>query len=182
MKRFKLVFIGSALSALVGCNSPDNPLALLQRNEMAPAPAPVMEIEQTQDDIQRRFQSGNEEKTDAVQSAVLWAQRYEEMSLKNNELREQNNKLFLENNQLKRDAERLQMSLDSTRKELQEANEFLQQMHMELNQWKSDVLGYRDEMRQAQKAQLEALAKILRLLGAEPSQLPESGSPSEEKD
>jgi uncharacterized protein YeaO (DUF488 family) len=63
-----------------------------------------------------------------------------------------------------------------TEKELAEANEFLQQMHVELNKWKSDVLGFREEMRQAQQAQLEALAKILRVLGAEPVKLPEKSS------
>lgn len=154
--------------AAAGCNSPDDPLAILQKQEMAPAGPPPATIEQTSRDVQRRFQSGNEEDTGAVQNAVMWAQRYEEMSLKNNELREQNNRLFLENNQLKTDADRLRASLESTRRELDEANAFLQQMHVELNQWKSDVLGFRDEMRQAQQAQLEALAKILRVLGAEP--------------
>jgi chromosome segregation ATPase len=157
---------------LTGCNSPDDPLAVLKKQEMAPAGPPPVTIEQTPRDVQRRFQSGNEEDSGAVQNAVMWAQRYEEMSLKNNELREQNNRLFLENNQLKADTDRLRATLESTRKELEEANAFLQQMHVELNQWKSDVLGFRDEMRQAQRAQLEALAKILRVLGAEPVEMP----------
>ena len=104
----------------------------------------------------------------------MWAQRYEEMSLSNNQLREKNNELFLENAKLKENVAKLQTSLDMTRKELAEANEFLQQMHVELNKWKTDVLGYRDEMRQAQKAQLEALAKILKLLGAEPAEMPKT--------
>jgi len=154
--------------ALAGCNTPDDPLGILQKQEMAPAGPPPVQIEQTPQDVQRRFQSGQEENSSAVQNAVMWAQRYEEMSLKNNELREQNNRLFLENNQLKTDVDRMRASLESTRKELDEANAFLQQMHVELNQWKSDVLGFRDEMRQAQRAELEALAKILRVLGAEP--------------
>lgn len=159
-----------SLMALTGCNTADDPLTLLNRTEMAPAPKPPMEVQQTQQDIQRRFQASEQEKTDAVQSAVMWAERYEQLSLKNNELREQNNKLVLENNELKHQTEKLQITLDSTRNELAEANEFLGQMHAELSQWKSDVLGYRDEMRQAQKAQLEALAKILKLLGAEPTE------------
>jgi hypothetical protein len=37
----------------------------------------------------------------------MWAQRYEDMSLKNNDLREQNTKLFVENNQLKQETEKL---------------------------------------------------------------------------
>ena len=43
------------------------------------------------------------------------------------------------------------------------------EMHVELNQWKADVLGFRDEMRKAEAAQLQALGKILRILGAEPA-------------
>ena len=172
----RIIATAALLMAAAGCNSPDDPLKMLTTNEMAPPPGPAMQIEQTPEDIQRRFQADSEERTGAVQSAVLWAQRYEEMSLRNNELREQNSKLFLENNQLRHDAEKLQMALDTARRELAEANAFLQQMHVELNQWKSDVLGYRDEMRQAQRAQLEALAKILRLLGAEPAELPEKSS------
>ena len=60
-----------------------------------------------------------------------------------------------------------------------EANEFLGQMHLELNKWKTDVLGFRQEMRHAQQVQIEALGKILRVLGAEPvdtSNAPEESS------
>ncbi|MCE5186611.1 MAG: hypothetical protein LLF76_10850 [Planctomycetaceae bacterium] len=157
-----------------GCGGPDDPLSVFKQTEMAPQPGPPMVIEQADQDIQKRFESGPDEQKGAVQNAVLWAQRYEEMSLKNNELREQNNKLALQNNQLQHDAEKVKLQLESTRKELNEANEFLQQMHVELTKWKSDVLGFRDEMRQAQQAQLEALAKILKLLGAEPIEQPDS--------
>jgi len=65
--------------------------------------------------------------------------------------------------------ETLKAQLSQTQKELEEANEFLQKMHVELNQWKADVLGFRDEMRKAEAAQLQALGKILRILGAEPA-------------
>jgi 5-enolpyruvylshikimate-3-phosphate synthase len=36
-----------------------------------------------------------------------------------------------------------------------------------LNNWKMNILGYRDEMRDAETAQLEALLKILKALGGE---------------
>jgi len=36
-----------------------------------------------------------------------------------------------------------------------------------LNNWKTDILGFRDEMRDAETAQLEALLKILKVLGGE---------------
>jgi hypothetical protein len=40
-------------------------------------------------------------------------------------------------------------------------------MIVELNNWKADVIGFRQEMRSAEKAQLEALLKILQILGGE---------------
>ncbi len=39
---------------------------------------------------------------------------------------------------------------------------------LSLNNWKNDVLGFREEMRSAQTAQLQALMKILKALGGEP--------------
>jgi len=75
--------------------------------------------------------------------------------------------LFEENARLKKEVESLEIRLAKTQKELDEASEFLQKMHVELNLWKSDVLGFREELRKAQAAQLQALGKILRILGAE---------------
>ena len=82
-------------------------------------------------------------------------------------LRQDNSALKLENADLNRQISELNTELDTARTELTEANEFLQQMHAELGKWKADVLGYRDEMRRAQVAELEALKKILKILGAE---------------
>jgi len=121
--------------------------------------------------IERRF-TDSQEQMDAVQSAVAWAKKYEQVMEKNAELQEKHNQLFLQNSQLTAKLEQTQAELERTRKELTEANEFLQQMHAELNKWKADVLGYREEMRQAQAAQLEALGRILQVLGAEPVKTP----------
>ena len=40
-------------------------------------------------------------------------------------------------------------------------------MLTELNHWKSNILGFRGEMRDAASAQLEALLKVLEILGGE---------------
>ena len=125
-----------------------------------PAPAPAAEV------IERRFVT-TESQPDAIQSAVTWAKKYEELPEQNTALREKHNQLFLQNTQLTSQLDQTKAELERTRKELAEANEFIQQMHVELNKWKSDVLGFRDEMRQAQQAQLEALSRILQVLGAE---------------
>src|SRR4030042_255070 len=52
-------------------------------------------------------------------------------------------------------------------KERGEANDLLTEMRVELNNWQANVIGFRDEMRDADKAQLEALLKILQVLGGE---------------
>jgi len=61
----------------------------------------------------------------------------------------------------------LEAKLKQTQKELGEANELLIEMLTELNTWKSNILGFRGEMRDAAKAQLEALLKVLEILGGE---------------
>jgi len=134
---------------------------------------PAAAAEHGSEQMHRRFEAGRQEGADAVQSVLVWSQRYEELSLKNNLLREKNSEIRAENSELKQRADTLEMELEKTKQELAEANDFLQQMHVELNEWKGNVLGFRDEMRQAQKVQLEALAKILRVLGAEPVAVPE---------
>ena len=40
-------------------------------------------------------------------------------------------------------------------------------MRVELNNWKTNVLGFREEMRQADTEQLKALLKVLTILGGE---------------
>lgn len=169
MKRWMIPIFLMMTVLLAGCGSMDTwTLSKTPRTEYTPAPQPPAVVQQDASQMQRRFDAGGAQQGDAVQSAVMWAQKYEELSIANNDLREKNNKLFLENSQLVQQVDKLKLQLEQTQKELSEANEFLQQMHVELNKWKSDVLGFRDEMRQAQKAQLEALGKILRVLGAEP--------------
>ena len=107
----------------------------------------------------------------AVESALMWSDRYEELSVKTEKLREENSDLKVSNTNLKHDMTQLQTELDSTKAELDDANEFLQEMDLQLNKWKSDVLGFREEMRAAQGTQLKALIKIMKILGAETTEL-----------
>ena len=80
---------------------------------------------------------------------------------------ERNSALVEENVATKHQLSQLQVEYEQTKKELDEANTFLQEMHLELTRWKSDVLGFRNEIRKAQTTQLNALSRILRILGAE---------------
>ena len=150
---------------LAGCRLiEEQPIAI----DVSPQPQMVLVADHSDESIERRFTDPEDEATDVVQSALMWSQKYEELSAKTEKLREQNNARFLENTDLKRKLSELQAELDRTKTELGEANAFLQEMQLELTKWKADVLGFRDEIRNAQAAQLQALTKILRILGAEP--------------
>jgi len=157
---------------LTGCRLIDEPIAIELGPQPQPAPAPVA----TDESVQRRFTDSETEQADAVQSALMWSDKYEDLSAKAEKLREEKSTLVLENSALKHKLAQLAAELDRAKTELSEANTFLHQMQIELTKWKSDVLGFRDEMRNAQAAQLEALQRVLRILGAEPVQSTEPES------
>ena len=150
---------------LTGCRLVDEPIGIevTRRRQPQIAPAPAVADES----IERRFTETETESTDAVQSALMWSQRYEDLLANTEKLREAKNTLSVENTDLTYKLTETQAELDRTKAELAEANNFLHEMQMELTKWKSDVLGFRDEMRNAQAAQLEALQRVLRILGAE---------------
>jgi chromosome segregation ATPase len=106
-------------------------------------------------------------RTTAVDSAIELSDRYAKLSDEASGLRLQNQNLEAENQHLKADLKTTQDRLEKAQKELSEVNNLLVEMRVELNNWKTDVLGFRGEMREAEKAQLEALVKILKMLGAE---------------
>ena len=159
-----LLFVLAA-TMLTGCRLVDEPIGIevTRRRQPQPAPPPAVANES----IERRFTETETESTDAVQSALMWSQRYEDLLAKTEKLRETKNTLSVENIDLTYKLTETKAELDRTKAELAEANNFLHEMQMELTKWKSDVLGFRDEMRKAQATQLEALQRVLRILGAE---------------
>jgi chromosome segregation ATPase len=150
---------------LTGCKLVDEPIGIevtrRRQPQMTPSPAA------TDESVERRFTETETESTDAVQSALMWSQRYDELLTNTEKLRETKNTLSVENADLRYKLAEMKTELDQTKAELAQANDFLHEMQMELTKWKSDVLGFRDEMRKAQAAQLEALQRVLRVLGAE---------------
>jgi len=167
MNRWIIITAGLLTMLTTGCQLIEERVIYDRSAEPAQA-APSPSVQPNAEVIERRFVNPDTQAVDAVQSAVVWAQKYEQVVEQNNELRDKHNQLFVENTQLSRQLETAKDDLERTRKELNEANTFLQEMHVELNKWKSDVLGFREEMRLAQKAQIEALSRILQILGAEP--------------
>ena len=161
-----------------GCQFIDEPIEVAGLGRMRLMPERVAITDQGGAGMERRFTDSGQGADSAVESALLLSQKYQELSVETEKLRQDNSRLQLDNGELNRRVEQLKGELDKTCIELSEANEFLQQMHIELGKWKSDVLGYRDEMRSAQAAEIEALKKILRILGAEFNESVASGGVS----
>jgi len=172
-----ILTISIGITGLAGCQWIQQPTPIAQE-PVSVTPASPAVVQPTSGDLENRFTENASESTDAVRTAIQWSEKYQKLSETSNELRDRNMQLFEENTQLKSRVEELNSQLVQTQKELDEANEFLQKMHLELNHWKADVLGFREELRKAQVAQLQALGKILRILGAEPVQeTPEKPNP-----
>ena len=121
-----------------------------------------------------RFQQPTSQAPSAVESAIELSKKYSTLLEEMDKLRQENQRLAEENKSLKERVNPCESQLAQTQKELTEANELLIDMRIELNNWKANVLGFRDEMRQADHAQLEALLKILRVLGGQVDQDQES--------
>lgn len=102
-----------------------------------------------------------------VESVLELSEKYARLSEKAAKQQLENHALSTENDELKGRIAQFTKDFAQAQKELSEANRFLLDMHIELGKWKHDVLGYRREMRQAEKAQLQALVQILQILGAE---------------
>lgn len=120
-----------------------------------------------QDPVAKRFE-GAQAGRGGSGAAVDLAERVTQLAEKAATLQQQNQQLTEENSRLAKQSAGLEAQLKQTQAELTEANNLLIEMLGELNNWKSDILGFRSEMRGAAKAQLEALLKVLEVLGAEP--------------
>ena len=148
-----------------GCVEPQGQAGVITQSESAVQPSSEPQIRQSQ--IAKRFQEPASQGQTAVASAMQLSEKYAELCEEAVALREKNQNLIDENSQLKERISVLEADLKKTQKELTEANDLLIEMRIELNNWKMDVIGFRDEIRQAESAQLEALLKILKILGGE---------------
>ncbi len=115
----------------------------------------------------KRFGDTPLEGRTAVESAIELSEKYAKLSDVSVTLRQENQRLTSENENLREQISTLDAKLKQTQKELAEANDLLIEMLTELNHWKSNILGFRGEMRDAASAQLEALLKVLEILGGE---------------
>lgn len=119
------------------------------------------------DNVAKRFQEPGARGTTAVESAIELSEKYAALSEEAATLRQRSQDLAAKNQQLQEQTAAFEAQLRQTQKELAEANDLLIEMRIELNNWKGNILGFREEMREAETAQLEALLRILKVLGGQ---------------
>ena len=117
--------------------------------------------------IAKRFQESTTQGPTVVESAIELSEKYAKLSEEAAALRQEKQGLTAKNQQLKDQVGALEAQLQQAQKELSEANDLMIEMRLELNNWKTDILGFREEMRNADTAQLETLLRILKILGGE---------------
>lgn len=158
-KIISLMILFATIFLLPGCSSTQQPTEL-------PANSIAAEMQQN-DSIANRFQQPDPEGPTVVESAIKLSSEYSKLTREAALLRKQNEDLIARNRQLEEQGVSLDAQLRQTQKELTEANSLLIEMRVELNNWKADILGFREEMRNAETAQLETLLRILKVLGGE---------------
>ena len=126
--------------------------------------------------VGKRFQQRDSSSRSAVDSAIELSERYAGLSADAALMNRQNQELISKNKQLDEQVVTMESKLQQTQKELKEANQMLIDMRAELTGWKSQVLGFREEIRSAETAQLEALLKILKVLGGEATTITAKGN------
>jgi septal ring factor EnvC (AmiA/AmiB activator) len=103
----------------------------------------------------------------AIESALAWSEKHAKVTEELLKAQQQRQELEEANKKLTVQVTKLQSDADNTQKELSEANQMLVEMRRELDSWKQNVLGFRDEIRESQKAQMDAMRRLMIFLGAE---------------
>lgn len=154
-----LAILFTPVFMMAGCSSSQQPADLALES---------VPFERQQDDsIAKRFQEPDPEGPTVVESAMRLSGEYARLTQEAAELRRQNEDFIAKNRQLNDQTLSLDAQLKQAQKELAEANSLLIEMRVELNDWKADIIGFRNEMRNAETAQLETLLRILNVLGGQ---------------
>lgn len=154
-----MILLWVSVFLLSGCTSEQKPA----QTTVAPH---IAEMQQN-NNIAKRFRETSSQAPSAVESAAELSERYAQLTKEASALNKQNEELIAKNEQLNEQITEIDAQLQQAQKELTEANDLLIEMRIELNSWKGNILGFRDEMREAQTVQLEAMFKILQLLGGQ---------------
>ena len=162
-----------AILMFSGCNwGTTNPTDMKVVNE------PEQEGGQTYLDKTAIRDNVGKETNNAVDAAMEWAKKYAEASAKRDQLLQENRQLKQKQQTHQQQVTKLKNELGRAEKELAQANSMLLEMKAELEKWKTNILGFRNEMRQSQKAQLDALVRIMTLIGGEVVEKPTAAKPA----
>ncbi|MFA5424025.1 MAG: hypothetical protein WC374_09240 [Phycisphaerae bacterium] len=164
------------LPVIFGCSGSQNPVKIVFPPEFGEEQKPQNTANQ------KRFEQQTEtNQTGSISAAIKLSEKCDQLSDESNKLKEQNQILQQENQQIQTKLQQTENELAAAQKELSQANDLIMEMQVEVNGWKSDVLGFREEMRQADIAQLQTLQKIVELLGGEtPQQLASANTVDED--
>ena len=140
----------------------------------APAPAPAEDTPEQKAPSPRPLKymadsaiQGEAGGSDALGTALELSRKYAEVAEQLLEAQKAQKALAEESKQLQVQTARLEGELSQARKELNDANEQIMEQKRMLQQWRDNVLGFRKEMQLAQQTELDALRKILLLLGGQ---------------
>ncbi len=159
IRTFSILIASASTLLLAGCPVVQEPLEVVfQPNSAMQHQGPVME---------KRFHEAPPSGKTAVESAVEMSKRNTELFTKMTAMQQESRDMIAENRRLKERVAVLEPELKQVKKELDEANDLLIDMTTELNNWKMQILGFQEEMRDADTEQLRALLKILKVLGGE---------------
>lgn len=158
-KNMFFLILHVSIFLLAGCTVRQEPFEVVLKHGSTKQPK--------NNSMSKRFQESDSKSQTAVESAIELSEKYTKLSDKLTVLRQKNQDLVAENNRAKDQLAVLEPELKQTKKELDEANDLLIEMRIELNNWKTNILGFRDEIRSAETEQLVALVKILEILGGE---------------
>jgi outer membrane PBP1 activator LpoA protein len=170
-KKISPCLILSVLTLLLaGCQTFEEPVEVVLKPESNP---------QQSNATLKRFQDAPPKGQTAIDSAIELSKKNTEFFEQMTVLQQDNLRLTAENARMKDRIAVIEPELKQAKKELNEANDLLIEMRIELNNWKTDILGFRNETRDADKAQLEALLRILEVLGGEVQLDPEEAEQTE---
>jgi len=161
----KVIFVVSSIISaffLTGCLTPQKYAESVILSDVAEQSVPVRD-----ETVATRFQEPATHGSAAIGSMMELSEKYIQLSQEAALSRQRNQDLLTERQQLKDKLANYDANLKQTQKELTEANNLLIDMRIELNNWKTDILGFREEIRQADIEQLRALINILGILGGE---------------
>jgi len=164
--RMKIAAVAAAGLMLVGCEglkfTTEKPKPVRPASPtLAGAITPVDYFAKTS------VKTGFQRDDGAVNDAIVWMERYTKEQEKAGRLEKEKQALKQEKERLSGKLAKLAGDMNQAEREINDANDAMLRLKKNLELWKGNVLGYRDEARQRHGQVMGRLAGIEKLLGAE---------------